>query len=220
MSFSLVEFALECNIPEPADFVAKCEKLRVFLEKYNKNVNLTRLTDKTDFDLKHVADSLLAFHFFPELLTRDYRIADIGCGAGFPSLILALAAPQLKITAIDSTGKKVLFVKQAAEYLDLNNLRTVHGRAVELNCQTDFRNSFDIVTARAVAPSPKIYGETKNFLARNGKYIFYKTPTQAAEELPELAKLKNISWHSSECFDLPDNSGSRCFVIGIPGKSS
>ena len=211
MSFSLAEFARKCNIAEPENFALGCEKLRRFLDDANRNVNLTRLTDKSDFDLKHAADSLLIFHFFPELLTRRFRIADIGCGAGFPSLILALAAPQLEITAIDSTGKKVDFVTKAAEHLGLTNLHTVHGRAVELNCKSDFR----IITARAVAPTPKIYGETKNFSAAGGRYIFYKTPAQAAEELPELVKIKNMRWHTSEVVELPENSGSRCFVIGL-----
>ena len=214
MSFCLAEFADFCHIPEPESFVGKCEKLRLFLEKANSHINLTRLTDRNDFDLKHAADSLIIFHFFPELLTERLKIADIGCGAGFPSLILALAAPQLEITAIDSTGKKINFVTQAAAHLGLSNLYTVHGRAVELNCLENFRRKFDIITARAVAPSPKIYGETKNFPVSGGKYIFYKTPAQAAEEIPELAKLKNMSWHTSEIFELPENSGSRCFVIG------
>lgn len=218
MSFSLVDFAASCNVPKPEFFAQKCEMLRLFLEEANRSINLTRLTGKADFDLKHAADSLLIFHIFPELLTRRFRIADIGCGAGFPSLILALAAPQLEITAIDSTGKKVNFVKQAAEHLGLTNLHTVHGRAVELNCRSGFRNSFDIVTARAVAPSPKIYSETRNFPAANGRYIFYKTPSQAADEMPELAKCKNISWRVSDVFELPSESGSRCFVIGTPGK--
>jgi 16S rRNA (guanine527-N7)-methyltransferase len=216
MSFQLLDFAREIALPEPENFVAKCDELRLFLEETNRCVNLTRITGKEEFDLKHVADSLTIFQLFPELLTGKFRIADIGCGAGFPSLILALAAPQLEITAIDSIGKKVAFVARAAELLGLNNLLTIHGRAVELNRKADFRNQFDIVTARAVAPSPKIYGETKNFPRKNGRFIFYKTPSQAAEEMPELLRLKNIQWQQSKVFELPENTGSRCFVIGTP----
>lgn len=216
MSFQLLDFARKTALPEPENFVAKCNELRLFLEETNRCVNLTRITGKEEFDLKHVADSLTIFQLFPELLTGKFRIADIGCGAGFPSLILALAAPQLEITAIDSIGKKVAFVARAAELLGLNNLRTIHGRAVELNRKIEFRNQFDIVTARAVAPSQKIYGETKNFTRKNGRFIFYKTPSQAAEEMPELLRLKNIQWRQSEVFELPEDTGSRCFVIGTP----
>ena len=214
MSFKLLDFAGTAALPEPEKFVARCDKLRIFLEDYNRSVNLTRITDEEDFNLKHVADSLTVFQIFPELLSSRCRIADIGCGAGFPSLILALAAPALEITAIDSIGKKVAFVAKAAELLGLTNLHAVHGRAVELNRKDDFRNQFDIVTARAVAPSPKIYGETKNFIRPNGRFVFYKTPSQAAEEMPELLRIKNMQWQQSEVFELPENSGSRCFVIG------
>ena len=216
MSFSLADFAAECKIYDPESFAEKCEKLRLFLEEANAHVNLTRLAGKAEFDLKHAADSLIIFKCFPELLTGKFRIADIGCGAGFPSLILALAAPQLMIFPIDSTGKKISFVTRAAEHLGLKNIHATHGRAVELNCQEKFRNKFDIVTARAVALSPKIYGETKNFTNRHGKYIFYKTPSQAAEEMPELSRIKKISWSVTEVFELPENSGSRCFVVGSP----
>jgi 16S rRNA (guanine527-N7)-methyltransferase len=219
MSFSLAEFAGQCHVSNPEKFAADCEKLRLFLEEYNKNVNLTRLTGKDDFDLKHAADSLSIFMLFPELLTGKFKTADIGCGAGFPSLILALAAPQLDITAIDSTGKKITFVNNAACHLGLTNIHAIHGRAVELNCREEFREQFDLVTARAVAPSPKIYGETRNFLRRNGRYIFYKTPTQADEELPELQKNKSVRWQLSDIFELPQSCGSRCFVIGTPIKS-
>ena len=112
--------------------------------------------------------------------------------------------------------KKIKFVTEAAAHLDLKNLHAVHGRAVELNCKADFREKFDIVTARAVAPSPKIYGETKNFIRRNGRYIFYKTPAQAAEELPELGKQKNMQWQCGKTFDLPGGAGSRCFIFSCP----
>ncbi|MBR2344575.1 MAG: 16S rRNA (guanine(527)-N(7))-methyltransferase RsmG [Lentisphaeria bacterium] len=216
MSFSLAAFAARCNIIEPDRFAVRCEKLRCFLEDYNHNVNLTRITGKEDFELKHAADSLSIFLQFPELLKKSIRIADIGCGAGFPSLILALAVPEWDITAIDSTGKKITFVNSAAGYLGLKNLRTVHGRAVELNCKAEFRQQFDIVTARAVAPSPKIYNETKNFLRHNGRYIFYKTPSQAEEEFPELARIKNVSWQLGDVFELPQDSGCRRFIIGVP----
>ena len=214
MGFKLLDFARDAGIAMPENFTASCHKLRLFLEETNRNVNLTRITEEEEFNLKHVVDSLSIFKIFPELLTEKFHIADIGCGAGFPSLILAMAAKNLTITAIDSIGKKVNFVAQAAELLQLDNLHTIHGRAVELNREADFCGKFDIVTARAVAPSPKIFGETKNFIRKNGRFIFYKTPSQAAEEMPELHKVKNMLWQQSLVFDLPEDTGSRCFVIG------
>ena len=215
MLFDFAGFARKARITEPEEFVKKCEFLRCFLEEVNKEVNLTRITGKNDFELKHAADSLLLPIVFPELADRELRIADIGCGAGFPSLILALAFPHWQITAIDSIGKKVNFVRQAAEKLGLTNLNAIQGRAVELNRKAEFQKKFDIVTARAVAPSPKLYRETDKFPVKNGAWIFYKTPGQSAEELPELQKMNHIHWEVSYEISLPGDAGTRLFVKGI-----
>ena len=214
MDFDFPDFAGSCGVENCADFSRKCEVLRNYLCQCNEHVNLTRLTSESDFYLKHAADSLIIARFFPELITGKFEIADIGCGAGFPSLILALAFPQLQITAIDSIGKKINFVREAAKLLGLTNLQAICGRSVELNCRKEFQNRFDIVTARAVAPTPKIYREASKFIRRNGRFIFYKTPAQAAEEAPELLKIKNIRWHNSEIFTLPGNAGERLFTVG------
>ena len=214
MNFHLADFAAATGVAEAERFADRCEFLRTLLEERNRQVNLTRLTGEDDFALKHVADSLSIFRLFPELLSAPARIADIGCGAGFPSLILALAAPQLEITAIDSTGKKIDFVADAAAALGLTNLKAVRGRAVELNRKAEYRGRFDVITARAVAESPRIYAETRNFPAPGGRFLFYKTPAQAEEELPALRKLAGVQWRVSEIYSLPENSGERCFVIG------
>lgn len=215
MLFDFAGFAQKAKVAEPEVFVKKCGELRCFLEEVNKEVNLTRITGKTDFELKHAADSLLLPIVFPELIDRELKIADIGCGAGFPSLILALAFPHWQITAIDSIGKKVNFVRQAAEKLGLTNLTAIQGRAVELNRKAEFQKKFDLVTARAVAPSPKLFRETDKFPVKNGAWIFYKTPGQAAEELPELQKMNNICWEVSPEISLPGDAGTRLFVKGV-----
>ena len=84
-----------------------------------------------------------------------------------------------------------------------------------MNRKAEFQKKFDIVTARAVAPSPKIYRETDKFTKNHGKWIFYKTPGQAAEELPELQKSKSIQWEVSPEIALPGDAGTRLFVTGM-----
>ena len=212
--FDLADFAAGCGVKNVDDFTGKCRILHSFLTEYNTHVNLTRLTSEEDFYFKHVADSLSIARFFPEITDSKLNIADIGCGAGFPSLILALAFPLLRVTAIDSVGKKITFVKLAAEKLALTNLQAVHGRSVELNCKAEYQNRFDIVTARAVAPSPKIYREANRFLCKNGRFIFFKTPSQAAEEAPVLQEVKNMSWKNTPAFTLPGDAGERVFTVG------
>ena len=194
--------------------IEKCTVLYEILCVANEQVNLTRIDSEEGFWIKHVADSLMLGVAFPDLTGLKLRVGDIGCGAGFPSLVLAMAFPDWKICAIDSIGKKVTFVRLAAGMLDLTNLTAIQGRAVELNRKAEYQNQFDVVTARAVAPSPKIYRETERFTVKNGRWIFYKTPGQAAEELPELQKISKVKWTITPEIELPGDAGSRVFAVG------
>ena len=215
MNFSLLDYAAECGIADSANFVEKCAVLREYLVEVNQTTNLTRITDETDFNIKHVADSLGLPRCFPQLIEKELRIADLGCGAGFPSLILALAFPQWHITSIDSTGKKINFVRSAAEKLGLSNLTAVHGRVNELNRKAEFQFKFDVVTARAVATAPSLARDAANFPSRNGSFILYKTPGQAEEDMPVLLKdFKNFKWQTTEAYQLPGEAGTRLFVVG------
>ena len=215
MSYSPLAYAAACGITDPEKFVEKCSVLREYLVEVNQTTNLTRITDENDFNIKHVADSLGFPLCFPHLIEKELRIADLGCGAGFPSLILALAFPQWHITSIDSTGKKINFVRSAAEKLGLSNLTAVHGRANELNRKPEFQFKFDVVTARAVATAPSLARDASNFPAKNGSFILYKTPGQAEEDMPILLKeFKNFKWQTTDSYQLPGEAGTRLFVVG------
>lgn len=217
--FNLAEYAARCGVADGAAFARRAEALRVLLKEANQTTNLTRITEPADFALKHAADSLAVARFFPEFACEKLAVADIGCGAGFPSLILALAFPQLTVTAIDSTAKKTAFVRQAAAALQLKNLTVVTGRSCELNRKAEFQHAFDRVTARAVAASDVLSCDASKFLRPGGKFVFYKTPEQAAEEVPRLragtAKTKR-KWQVTAPFELPENAGTRLFVYSLP----
>jgi 16S rRNA (guanine527-N7)-methyltransferase len=217
MSFSLAEYASLCGVPDPEGFAEKCRRLRELLVEANEKVNLTRITEEGDFAVKHAADSLELAACFPEFTGRTVRIADLGCGAGFPSLILGAAFPGWRITAIDSTGKKIDFVRAAAQALALDNVIPVHGRVNELNRRSEFQGKFDIVTARAVAASPGLAKDASRFPTPSGWFIFYKTPAQAEEELPLLQKdFRRYDWRVTPPRQLPGNAGTRLFVVGRP----
>ncbi len=214
--FDIEAFCQECRVAEPGVFIERCHQLYDILIAANKQFNLTRIETEEGFWTKHVADSLAIVKYYPELAVGRIHLADIGCGAGFPSLVLASAYPEMLITAIDSTGKKINFVRSAAEMLGLKNLRAIHGRAVELNRMTEWKGRFEVITARAVAPAPKIYHESCNMLnGRRGRYILYKTPEHAAADLPlmkELTAESGMEWDLSPEFELPDNAGKRQFL--------
>ena len=220
MEFDLGAFAVSCHVGDVPDFLDGCDRFYEFLIETNRTMNLTRITEKEEFRIKHVADSLAIAREFPEFATEKLIVADIGCGAGFPSLILALAFPQLRVTAIDSTGKKTAFVERAVAALGLRNVRVVHGRSNELNCKPQFRHQFDVVTARAVGSAPVVFLEVPDFVKRQtGRFIFYKTPNQAAEDLEALKitgrKYPSFEWRAGTEFELPYDAGRRVFVYSV-----
>ena len=213
MGFALSDFARECRVGDPERFVAACDRLFDLLCEVNAHTNLTRITTRSEFEIKHVADSLAIAKILPEIAGSPWRVADVGCGAGFPSLVLAAAFPQLEVTAIDSTHKKVAFVAESARQLGLANLTAVAGRAIELSRKPEYSERFDLVTARAVAAVGKLFPECRRMIAPHGRMVFYKTPQQAAE-LDGFSGGGGFAWHVSPEFELPENAGSRLFIIG------
>ena len=195
-------------------FIERCRTFYSILIEENSHTNLTRITDEKEFFIKHIYDSLLILKYKPELITRKgLEIADLGCGAGIPSIILAIALPQSNITAIDSIAKKTNFVQKAADRLELTNLKVITGRGRELLYKPECNKAFDLLTARAVAELKKLYREVKGMLKPDSLMIFYKTPDAAKTEIASLNKASaKLNWQISETFFLPDNMGERCFV--------
>ena len=118
--------------------------------KINESFNLTAIKAPEGIALLHYIDSLKGADVFAE----GARVIDIGCGAGFPSLPLAICRPDLEIVAVDSTAKRVRYVAETAELLGLSNLKVITARAEELGRRKEYREAFDFVTARAVASLP------------------------------------------------------------------
>ena len=217
MAALLKDFAVSCRVADPERFLRLCDRFFALLTAANERMNLTRITSRAEFDVKHVIDSLAAARTFPEFAEKPLRVADIGCGAGFPSVVLAAAFPQLRITAIDSTHKKIDFVASAARELGLDNLRPVAGRAVELARKSEYAGAFDVLTARAVATAEKLRGEGRRMLAPGGRFILYKTPGQL-DELENLAGDRTMRWRATPAFQLPEGAGSRLFFVGTRSK--
>lgn len=122
------------------------------LVQTNEHVNLTAITAQKDVYLKHFYDSIVPALCVPDLQSAPLSICDVGAGAGFPSIPLKIAFPNLKVTIVDSLNKRINFLNELAEQLNLQDVTFKHSRAEAFaGKKSAFRESFDVVTARAVA---------------------------------------------------------------------
>ncbi len=193
------------DLPKYADDPALCEahyRLTCRMLEVNEHMNLTTITDLRGILLRHYADSLHAARHLPQ----GAAVLDLGCGAGFPSLPLALARPDLSLTCLDSTEKKVRYVAETAALLGIpsDRLRAVCGRAEEL-CSVGMpaRESFDVVISRAVARLPVLCELSLPFLRVGGSLIALKG-AQAEEELEQAAAaISRLGGAPGSCLPAP-----------------
>lgn len=119
------------------------------LVEWNEKMNLTAITDESSVYLKHFYDSISAAFYVD--LTGEKKICDVGAGAGFPSIPLKICYPELSVTIVDSLNKRIGFLEHLAEKLALDKVEFVHARAEDFGQNKKYRETYDIVTARAVA---------------------------------------------------------------------
>ncbi len=149
----------------------------------NAKLNITAIKDNDSIILRHFADSLTIAKYIPE----GVRVADIGCGGGFPSFPLAIARPDLSVVGFDSTAKKINYINETSVRLGLRNLRGVSLRVEEGAHDDVFRESFDFVTARAVASLPTLTEYCLPYVKVGGVFGAMKSKT-GADELDASAK--------------------------------
>lgn len=148
---------------------------RDYLKEYNNITNLTAITDDRGIAVKHFFDSVAGESF----LSQGATVLDVGSGAGFPAVPLKIIRPDLKMTLLDSLNKRIVFLRSLIEKLDLKDVEAVHLRAEE--GAKVYREKFDAVIARAVAPLPTLLEYTLPFVKVGGVFVAYKG--EASEEL-------------------------------------
>lgn len=180
----------------------------------NQVMNLTRVTDPVGAAVKHYADSLAVL---PCVRQRGYHVEnvlDVGTGAGFPGVPVAVMRPDWKVTAIDGTAKKARFVASVATALSLSNLRAVHAHSVHWSAA----ERFSLVLARATGPLGKCLLQVAEHVARGGLVVIYKTAHVEPRERDEAqAAAKELHLRTVEPFaytlDLQDQRLDRRLII-------
>lgn len=178
MSDPLKQFSFLNN-----DQLEKFDKFTKILIEENAKVNLTGIKDADGIRLKHFVDSLYAV----DLIEKNAEIIDVGSGAGFPSLALAVAMPNASILSVESTGKKVRFQQKIIDELSLTNAAVLKARAEEIASSAKYREGFDVAAGRAVANLSVLAELLLPFVRVGGKMLAWKS-IKAEDEINTAKK--------------------------------
>ncbi len=155
-----------------SDLAEKLEKYAELLKIWNEKINLTAITDDEGIALKHFLDCLLVSKAAD--FKKGDKVIDVGTGAGFPGLVIAAAYPDVDVTLLDSTGKKLKAVEDMAVQMGVSNATVVHMRAEEAGKKPEFREKYDFATARAVAELRVLLEYTLPFVKVGGTFLSLK----------------------------------------------
>ncbi len=176
------------------------------LKEWNKKINLTRIIEEKEVYLKHFYDSL-TINKVVDLKTVK-TLCDVGTGAGFPGIVLKILFPNLKITLIDSLQKRINYLNDVIEKLNLKDIEAIHSRG------EDFNNKYDVVTARAVANIEKLVDYTMHLVKKDGIFVAMKgnidneLNSEIKSKLSRRYQIVNI-----ERFSLPKEESIRSLVV-------
>ena len=158
-----------------------------FLLEYNEKVNLTAVTDEDEVILKHFVDSCMG----ASLIKENALCADIGTGAGFPGVPLAILREDINVLLIDALNKRLVFLNELKEKLGLNNVSTLHSRSEDAGQNAEHRQKYDYAFSRAVARMNVLLEYDLPFVKKGGSMLAWKGP-QVYEELEEAKNAINL----------------------------
>lgn len=194
--------------------IEKLYELTEIMLEVNKHMNLTAVTDRSQIILKHYFDCLTILKYIPE----NASIVDVGCGAGFPSLPVAICRKDLKITALDSTAKRINYILDTANKLGVDNITAIAARAEDLAKKEEFREKFDVATARAVADLPVLCELCLPFVKLGGSFLSMKG-AKGEDELGRSRKAisacggDEVRLFEDELTSNGDEFEKRCLII-------
>ncbi|MGO4995261.1 16S rRNA (guanine(527)-N(7))-methyltransferase RsmG [Jeotgalibaca porci] len=205
---------LEMGLALDEKQMAQYARYYELLVEWNEKINLTAITERDEVYLKHFYDSItLGLH--TDVLEGEMTLCDVGAGAGFPSIPLKIAYPNLKVTIVDSLNKRINFLELLFKELGLEGVRCYHDRAETFGQNPDHRAAYDIVTARAVARM-SVLSELCVPLVKKGGYFVAMKAASSQEELDDAkAAIATLGGKVEEdyAFELPKEEGERHIIL-------
>ena len=156
-----------------------------YMIEMNQVMNLTTITEEDEIILKHFYDSISVIKYYN--FESEKKVIDVGTGAGFPGIPLAILLPDVKFTLMDSLNKRITFLKNVVDKLKLENVKCIHSRAEELAKNEDYREKYDICVSRAVANLSVLLEYCIPFIKKDGVFASYK----ASDSEEEINNSKN-----------------------------
>ncbi len=205
--FILKEFN-KCDIMLSTEQAEKFVKLYEFLVEYNKNVNLTAITDFEGVVVKHFIDSVLPFSMID--IEENSSFIDVGTGAGFPSIPLMIVRPDLKCTMLEALNKRCVFLEKACELVGIK-ATVVHGRAEDY--AKEKREYFDFATARAVAAMPVLSEYCMPYVKVGGRFIALKSVNEETDQSENAVKTLGGKVAEVKDYTITNGDNRRLFII-------
>lgn len=192
--------------------IQQFEQYYNILVEWNKVMNLTAITKYEEVIEKHFLDSLTIVDAIN--MEKIETLIDVETGAGFPGIPLKIAFPHLKVTLLDSLNKRIKFLNEVIDLLELDDIKTIHGRAEDYAKQAEYREQYDICVSRAVANLATLSEYCLPYVKVDGLFVPYKSG-EIDEELKSSEKAVSILGGKVEevvKFQLPGTDIGRSFV--------
>ena len=190
------------------------ERYYELLIEWNEKINLTAITDKKEVYLKHFYDSITLGLYVDEFHS-PIQLCDVGAGAGFPSIPLKIAFPEIQVTIVDSLNKRIQFLNLLMSELELEGVACHHDRAETFGRNPEFRGRYDFVTARAVARMSVLSELCLPLVKKSGYFVAMKAAS-SEEELDDAKKAIATLGGKLEvdnAFELPLDAGERHIIL-------
>lgn len=216
MKYNTTQFEndlLELNVKLTDEQISQFLKYYELLVEWNSFMNLTAITEYDEVMKKHFVDSLSLIKAFD--ISKEVSVIDVGTGAGFPGLALKIAYPNLKVTLLDSLNKRINFLNEVIDKLELKGIEAIHGRAEDFAKPDKLREKFDLCVSRAVANLSTLSEYCLPYVKVGGKFISYKSEKMEEEMSAARNAIQLLGGKFDKCeeFYLPESDIYRNLVV-------